>query len=99
MMTLNQCKFELISLELIFNESVGYPGMTSSVNQSIEWQENISIFGEIHCRKLKRLEILGNENIFPIRSFLRKESSVKHGIATIDLKKEFRGCFTYLFYD
>ena len=75
-MTLNHCEFELISLELVFNESVGYPEMTSIVNQSYEWQEEMSRFGKKHCMNLKQLEILGNENIFPIKNFIRPESPV-----------------------
>ena len=73
---MNHCEFELISLELVFNESVGYPAMTSIVNQSHEWQEEMSRFGKKHCMNLKQLEILGNENIFPIKNFIRPESPV-----------------------
>ena len=76
---MNHCEFELISLELVFNESVGYPAMTSIVNQSYEWQNEVSIFGKKHCINLKRLKILGNENIFPITNFIRPESSVSVG--------------------
>ena len=78
MLTLNQCNFELISLELDLNQSVGFPGMTSTVNQSSEWHEGISTFGELHCKKLKQLRITGNEHIFPIASFMRLGLPVKH---------------------
>ena len=77
MTTLNQCEFELESFELVLNESVGFPGMISTINQSLEWQKTVSKFGNMHCKKLKHLEILGIEHKFPITSFLRPESRVE----------------------
>ena len=76
-MILNSCEFELTSLEIVFDDSVGYAGLTPTINESLEWWETLMRFGEYHCRKLERLEILGSENKFPIESFLRQVSSLK----------------------
>ena len=74
----NNSEFELISFELVLYDSVGYPGMTSTVSQMSQWQETVSRFGEMHCKKLERLEIIGTENIFPVKSFLRSVCSVHY---------------------
>ena len=76
-MILNSCEFELTSLEIFFDDSVGYAGLTPTINESYEWQDTVARFGEYHCKKLERLEIFGSENKFPIESFLRQVSSLK----------------------
>ena len=76
-MILNACEFELTSLEIDFDDSVGYAGLTSTINESYEWQDTVARFGEYHCKKLERLEIFGSENNFPIVRFLRQVSSLK----------------------
>ena len=66
---LNPFKFELTSFCLVYN------GPTRRVSN--RWLENVILFGEMHCSRLKKLDIRGGLHIqeFPLKNYLRPDSS------------------------
>ena len=65
---LNLFNFELTSLKLVCIES--------ERPVSTQWQKNVMIFAEMHCSRLKKLDITGNlhSQEFPLKSFVRLDS-------------------------
>ena len=68
---LNPFKFELTSLSLIY--------CGPEREDSSQWLKNVMLFGEMHCLRLKKLDIRGelidSEGFFPLKSYLRPDSS------------------------
>ena len=82
MIMLNLFKFELTSFRLV------YIGPKRRV--SIQWLKNVMLFGEMHCSRIKKLDICGGLHDhefpweFPLKNYLRSDSLDKIRIVTRD---------------
>ena len=72
---LNIFKFELTSFSLHSGPKRRYSEPKRRI--SAQWLKNVMLFGEMHCSRLKELDIRGGLHYqeFPLKNYLRPDSS------------------------